>query len=278
MIEFAETAPDISVEPPEYQRLLGYPRDYVLSGRGRELADWARPWYGGHGNPWVYGRRAESLEIAGGEIRIDGASFHSKRLQNTLENAAASGVFLVAASAGPEAEQEAQRLWQEEKPDEYFFLEIFASAVVEHLFTMAGARLCAWADGHGMAVLPHYSPGYPEWDISEQRGLLRVLEESSGHALPGPLEALESGALKPKKSLLGVFGVTTHIDRVQRLTELVPCENCSLGGCQYRRTPYVRPRAQSAISEGNTVKRKALAYRAAEQHELRQENTDGNNE
>ena len=34
--------------------------------------------------------------------------------------------------------------------------------------TMTGARLCAWADGQRLAVLPHYSPGYPEWDIAEQ--------------------------------------------------------------------------------------------------------------
>ena len=38
---------------------------------------------------------------------------------------------------------------QEEKPDEYFFLETFGSAVVEHLITVAGARLCAWADVRG---------------------------------------------------------------------------------------------------------------------------------
>jgi len=278
MIEFAETSPDIGVAPAEYQRLLGYPRDYAPSGRSRELADWARAWYSVHGNPWIYGRRAESLEIAAEAVRIDGIDFHVKRLRNILESAEADGVFLVAASAGPEAEQEAQRLWQEDRPDEYFFLEIFGSAVVEHLFTMAGARLCAWADGHGMAVLPHDSPGYPGWDIGEQGRLLRLLEESSGHALPGPLEALESGALKPKKSLLGVFGVTSHTERVRRLTELVPCDSCSLAGCQFRRAPYARPRGEDETGDRQTVKRKALAYRAAEQHALQQESTNGNSE
>ena len=48
---------------------------------------------------------------------------------------------------------------------------MFGSAVVEHLTTMTGARLCAWAEGHEMAVLPHYSPGYPEWDIAQQAEL-----------------------------------------------------------------------------------------------------------
>ncbi len=51
---------------------------------------------------------------------------------------------------------------------------MFGSAVVEHLTTTAGARLCAWADGERMAVLPHYSPGYPEWDIAEQPRLFSL--------------------------------------------------------------------------------------------------------
>ncbi len=68
----------------------------------------------------------------------------------------------------------------EEKPDEYFFLEIYASAVVEHLITTTGARLCAWAERQGMAVLPHYSPGYSEWDIAEQGKLLALMEFAAG--------------------------------------------------------------------------------------------------
>jgi hypothetical protein len=46
--------------------------------------------------------------------------------------------------------------------------------------------------------------------------------------------------LRPKKTLLAVFGVTRHTDRLRKLTELVPCENCSFGPCQYRRAPYRR--------------------------------------
>jgi hypothetical protein len=46
--------------------------------------------------------------------------------------------------------------------------------------------------------------------------------------------------LSPKKTQLTVFGLTRHTDRLRRLTELVPCENCSFGPCQYRRAPYRR--------------------------------------
>jgi len=117
---------------------------------------------------------------------------------------------------------------------------MYGSAVVERLVTMTGARLCSWAEQQEMAVLPHYSPGYPEWDISEQSRLLGLMTQSGQRRLPSPVEALCSGALRPKKSLLAVFGLTHHVDRVRPLTGLVPCENCSFTPCQYRRAAYVR--------------------------------------
>jgi hypothetical protein len=152
-------------------------------------------------------------------------------------------------------EEQARQLWQQDKPDEYFFLEVLGSALVEHLTTVTGAALCAWADGQGMAVLPHYSPGYPEWDIGEQSAVLERITARGPHALPGALEVLDSGALRPKKSLLAVFGLTRHVDRVQRLTALNPCENCSFAPCQYRRAPYRRTPAANYSVNPKALKR-----------------------
>lgn len=255
MIEFADTSPDVNVQPAEYLRLLGYPRDWVLEGRPCELAESARAWYAKSGRPWIYARQAESVELSGLRIRIDGVPFTGARLSETLHQADAHSVILAAVGAGPEIEQEAHRLWQEGKPDEYFFLEVLGSAVVEHLTTMTGARLCAWAEEQGMAILPHDSPGYPAWDIREQARLLDLLRKTSH--LPSSIEVLDSGALRPKKSLLAVFGLTRHTGRLQRLTELIPCQSCSFHPCQYRRAPYQRAASYS-------VNPKALRKWAAE--------------
>jgi hypothetical protein len=240
-MEIFDAAPRVEVDPIEYTRLLGFPRGHVLEGRVLELAQWARDWYAANGRPWVYGRASRDLTIDGDRIRVDGVTFTSPRLRGMLDRAGAHGVMLVAVSAGPEIEQQAHRAWLQEKPDEYFFLEMYGSAVVEHLTTMTGARLCAWADRESLAVLPHYSPGYPEWDISEQQALHALIGTD---ALPDTLEVFESGMLRPKKSLLAVFGITRHLDRVQRLTDLVPCESCSYATCQFRRVPYGRAAAR----------------------------------
>ncbi len=222
MMELIDTLPDINIDNAEYARLLGYPRGHLLAGRGRELSEWARAWYGQNGRPSIYARLAESMEITESSVSIEGESFSGPWLKKSLHQAGAHGAFLVAVTAGPELEAEAQRLWKLERPDEYFFLEIYGSAVVEHLRTLTGARLCAWADGHGVAVLPHYSPGYPEWDISEQPRLFALIQKNGGREMPSKIEVFSTGMLRPKKSMLAVFGVTRHLDRVRRITDLVP--------------------------------------------------------
>lgn len=225
MIEIDEVSPHVAVEPAEYVRLLGYPRGWALEGRAQELADWAREWYARHGRPWTYARGVDEIRIDDCAVILGGVPFTSSRLKTTLGEAGAERAFVAAVSAGPELEEEAQARWRDGKPDEYFFLEVYGSAVVEHLVTMTGARLCAWADGERSAVLPHYSPGYPEWTIEEQARLFDVIRAPRPAAIP--LDVLDSGMLRPKKSLLAVFGVTRHVDRVRPLTELSPCEGCS---------------------------------------------------
>jgi len=246
VIEICDTSPVANVQPAEYIRLLGYPRGWELDGRAAELAEWARDWYARHGRPWVYARGVESIRFDDGGVELENVAFSSTRLRSTLHAAGADRAVLVAVSAGPELEEEAQVLWRDGKPDEYFFLEVYGSALVEHLITTTGARLCAWADGERAAVLPHYSPGYPEWTISEQPELLELIRRPRRDAVR--VDVLESGMLRPKKSLLAVFGVTRHVDRVRPLTELSPCENCSFAPCAYRRSPYRRSR-KSAASE-----------------------------
>ncbi len=236
MIELKENRPALDVPELEYKRLLGFPAEYEFSGRVRELADWARQWFGEHGRPWIFGIEVP-IEIFCDGLRLNGTTFAATRLREQLIEAQADRAVLVAVSAGKECEEKARELWVEEKPDEYFFMEMFGSAVVERLVTSAGARICGVAEENGMMVLPHYSPGYSGWDTAEQNRLFEAIREKAG-VLPGELSVLDSGMLKPKKSLLAVFGITRDVERMRQFANLIPCENCSFSPCQYRRAPY----------------------------------------
>jgi hypothetical protein len=256
MFELIETKPDVTVQESEYTRLLGYPKQHVLAGQPRDLADRARQWYAANGRPWIYVRQADHLELAGGQVLVSGTRFASKQLHDQFAGAQAHAAVLVAVSAGKECEEKARQLWREGEPDEYFFLEMYGSAVVEHLVAIASGRICGWADQNGMAVLPHYSPGYSGWDIADQIKLWNLIRQKRGGEFPGEIHVLDSGMLQPKKSLLAVFGVTRHLDRIRNLATLIPCENCSLPGCQYRRTPYRRPPPQ--IEDVNALLSKVM--------------------
>jgi hypothetical protein len=236
MIEWNDKSPEVNVAEAEYKRLLGFPTHYAMEGRAQELADWAKEWFGEKGKPWIYAREV-ALRLNDGEVRLNGANFAAERLRAQLSDAQADRAVLVAVSAGRECEERARELWLEGKPDEYFFLEVFGSAVVENLITNSGARICAWAEENGMAVLPHYSPGYSGWDTADQNRLFDAIRAGTNR-LPGDLRVLESGMLQPKKSLLAVFGVTRHVVKLRRSADLIPCENCSFSPCQYRRVPY----------------------------------------
>lgn len=238
MLELIDRQPDIDVLESEYTRLLGYPLGRALEGRSREIADMTRDWFQRNGNPWYYLRETQSIELGDAGFGLDGVSFSSAYVRKQLDAAEAHAAVVAAISAGDACVERSQQLWREGKPDEYFFMEMFSGAVVEHLAMIAGARLCAWADAQGMVALPHYSPGYPEWDVAEQNALLGLLRDGARIRFPVELTALDSGMLKPKKSLLAVFGITRRIDKASAAASLVPCESCSLPSCAYRRKPY----------------------------------------
>ena len=238
MTEWIETGLQVDVQPAEYNRLLGYPRNFTLEGRAQELAAAALQWYAEHGRPWLYARELSQAAASVTGVELVGEPFHSATLRRRFTQSHAGSAVLAAMCAGPEIEEEAQRLWRDERPDEYYFHEVLGTAVVERLAGMMSARLCQWADARNIAVLPHDSPGYPQWDIAEQPRLLQLLKRNA--VLPGCMEALDSGALKPKKSLLAVYGIAPAAQAVRRLTATtLPCDNCSLTPCDFRRPRWL---------------------------------------
>ena len=239
MFELTETNPPIAVTDAGYHRLLGYPKNHVPAARSRELADAARKWFTENGRPWIFAREMDALELRGETLRIGGTEFSSRKLHDLFAGPPAHRAVVIAVSAGKECEEKARQLWQESKPDEYFFMEIFGSAVVEHLVAVANGRICGWADANAMAALPHYSPGYSGWDMADQIKLWTLIRQSAVRGFPGELGVLETGMLRPKKSLLALVGITRNLKMARRSARLIPCENCSLPGCRYRRAPYL---------------------------------------
>jgi hypothetical protein len=258
----------VDVPEAEYHRLLGWPRDHEPSGRGLELAAAARAWYATNGRPWVAFRQVP-LRTEGDAVVLDGERFAVPRLAAHLRAYATTGAVLLAASAGPECEAEAAAYWQAGRPDDYYFLEVYGSAVVEALISGASGRICLEAQGGGLRAVPHYAPGYSGWDVAEQVRLHDLLVHGLGASLPGPLEVLSSGMLRPKKSLLAVVGLSPVGAPAPGPSQ--PCERCSFSPCTFRRVPY---RWTAAAEPSYRVPVKALRKWSQERLELRASGDD----
>ena len=238
MFELIESRPDCNVQEAEYKRLLGFPASYVLEGRPRLLADEARQWYAQHGRPVALcSTNRCCLKLDGQRLHFNGTAFSSQQLHDNFDDAKPTAHYWPW-SAPAECEERARAFWQEGKPDEYFFMEMYGSAVVEHLITVASGRISTGRTGRGWSRCPHYSPGYSGWDVADQTKLWALIRHGNGSSFPGELTVMDTGMLKPKKSLLALFGLTRHVERVRHLAKLIPCENCSLSPCRSRRSPY----------------------------------------
>jgi hypothetical protein len=234
MIEDFNLAPKPAVADAEFRRLLGYPPGHVPGLHAQELAARARDWFAVHGRPWTYLRETR-LQLTGQRLHLDGVDFHSRQLHGHLLKAGAQRAVLVVVSAGRECEEHARQLWQDAKPDEYYFLETFGSAVVEQLVAATSGRICDLAEHDGLMAVPHYSPGYQGWNVADQNRLFGLVTLGLTRPFPGPIEVLSSGMLRPKKSMLAVFGLA---ERGVGAAGPTPCESCSFAPCRYRRTPY----------------------------------------
>lgn len=243
-----ETPRDLAqrIEETELARLLGYPDRRIPPGRAAAGAAAARDWYGAHGRPWALARRVTIGEIRGDEIRLAGGEpLTSPVLARRLVRGEAKAVALTAVSAGGEADDESTALWRRDRPDEAYFLERFAAAVVEYLAGWATSRLRADLEENGLGLLPSYSPGYRGWDLEQQVRLLHCLAGDGGSASPN-LEVLESGMIRPKSSLLATFGITPRLHLAAEARRRNRCTWCSLSDCGFRRVSARRARARTA--------------------------------
>ena len=222
------------VEETEYARLLGYPDRRLPSGPVAASAGNARSWFRRHGRPWVLTRRLAIRQIGKRDVEVeDGPLLSSPLLARRLRRAGAEALMVALVSAGHEADERAASLWAAERPDDAYFADRFATAVVEHLAVWTGDLLRRDLRRTGRGPTASYAPGYPGWDLDQMARVGRCLTGDEGES--SRFEILPSGMIRPASSLLAVFGVTTDLEAADRSWHRSGCQWCALVDCDFRR-------------------------------------------
>jgi len=178
-----------------YRRFLRLPASRPLDGPLGENATYAREWHAANSRPWVV-TTAVTIATTGDNLFLDGELFFTPALAARI-GGRRNGI-LIAVSAGPESEAEAAARWNADEPDLYYFLECYASAIVETLLRETCLSLRA---------REFLCPGYREWPLDQMPRVLSLITRKV--SLPGPLQALESGMLMPRKSQVALVALPT---------------------------------------------------------------------
>jgi hypothetical protein len=224
------------IDEAEYARLLGYPRRKIPAGSVAERATRSRDWFARNARPWAYARTLSIDAIGETKVELaDGTSLTSETLAARLREAGATAIEIAAVSAGAEVDERSEALWQAKRPDEAYLLDRFAAAVAEHLAAWTGQHLRENEVAEGLAALPGYSPGYEGWDLEEQVLVAACLTDTLSDEPLGPFEVLDSGMIRPKNSLLAVFGLSPDRNATASAWRTSRCGWCSLPRCDFRR-------------------------------------------
>lgn len=151
--------------------------------------------------------------------RLPGLSWRSRSLSRLFQGAV--GATLVAATLGSGIEALTARLFREE--------EYALATVVDAAGTVLVQGLIQWLRGQlestagDLHPTPLYGPGYGDWSLEEQPGLLAAAGAPSIGVTSTPAHQL-----LPAKSLVGVIGWTGE------QAGAGGCTWCSLADCAYR--------------------------------------------
>ena len=168
--------------------------DWVLEGRARSLATGRATGMPQHGRPWIYAREVDAFAIDDGAVVASTACVSPARgCDDAARRPAPTARSWSPSAPGPELEAEAQRALARREAGRVLLPRGLGSAVVEHLVTMTGARLCAWAGrASGWRCCRTTAPAIPSGTSPSSRALLDA-DPRAGSAAGGAARGARVG-------------------------------------------------------------------------------------
>jgi len=163
--------------------------------------------------------------VIGANVVIDGpVIFQSKIIAQLLGECQRVAVFTV--TIGNHLEELVGRLAEEGLVLQASVLDAIGSVAVEKAVDLLQDKINEIARIQGLGISRRFSPGYCDWNVSQQEMVFRAMNgDSAGICLT------EECLMLPRKSVSGIIGIGPH----SHIDNYNPCTECTKRGCTSRR-------------------------------------------
>jgi cobalamin-dependent methionine synthase I len=158
-------------------------------------------------------------------LLVDGMTFSSLRIAPTFSGCSQVAIFV--ATIGGRLEERVAQLMKEGLMLEALIMDIIGSVAVEKVAGWLENMIRNVAAENGSKIGWRYSPGYCDWDITQQRELFRAFDGKSIG-----INLTRECLMIPRKSISGIVGIG------ESCITYSACRCCNKKNCPTRREEF----------------------------------------
>ncbi|MFC2004780.1 vitamin B12 dependent-methionine synthase activation domain-containing protein [Chloroflexota bacterium] len=106
-------------------------------------------------------------------------------------------------------------------------LDAIGSGTAEQLAVLVEGRIKEVAASKGLVMSRRFSPGYCDWDVSQQEMIFKAMQEDTAG-----VHLTEEYLMIPRKSISGIIGIGSSKNNIEIYN---PCKTCQTADCPGRR-------------------------------------------
>jgi len=166
------------------------------------------------------------VSVKGDQIVLeDSIILESKVLARLLEQCEKVAIFVL--TIGNHLEEMVAYLAENGLVLQAAVLDAIGSGATERLAVFVEGRIRRIAIPQGLSISWRFSPGYCDWEISQQNMIFRALRDDSAG-----VRLTKGGLMLPQKSISGLIGMGHANSKIENYN---PCRTCRKKDCPGRR-------------------------------------------
>jgi len=164
--------------------------------------------------------------VKGSRVVIEGSvTFQSEVIAQLLEQCEKVAVF--ALTIGNHLEELVAHLAESGVIVQAAVLDAIGSGATEKVADFVQGRIVGVARAQGLCASQRFSPGYCDWNVSEQK---KVFQAMNGNSTG--IRLTEGCLMLPRKSISGIIGIGPCNGNIENYN---PCKSCNKHDCPGRR-------------------------------------------